>query len=182
MSLSEMVTLAQAWASAAEAEHHAPSIHQIWFPLINFLIFAYLIKRFAIPVVADFLRGRREEVLSAMNRAAEAKRRAEALVEDYKRRLARLDEEIQSIESSLRAEGEREKNKLLQEAETLATKIKEDARFLAAQEVKIARQQIRQEIAEQAEAAARELIQRHLSPSDQARLVQDFIHDVERIR
>jgi len=182
VSLFEMVTVAQGWASAAEAEHHAPSIHELWFPLVNFLIFAYLIKRFAIPVVADFLRSRREEVLSAMNKAAEAKRRAEALVEHYKNRLARLDEEIQSIHSSLRAEGEREKNKLLHEADALATKIKEDARFLAAQELKIARQEIRQEIAEQAEAAARELVQRHLSPSDQARLVEDFIQNVERIR
>lgn len=178
----EIVAVAQAWASAAEAEHHALSINQIWFPLGNFLIFAWIIKRFALPLVRDFLRSRREEVLSSIQGAAESKRRADAIVQDYKARLTRLDQDVQSIQASLRAEGERQRARLLEEAEGLARKIKEDARFLADQEVRIARQKIREEIATQAEASARELIQRNFTPSDQGHLTEELIRGIGQSR
>ena len=182
MSLFELFAIAQAWASVAEAEHHAPSISELLFPLANFLIYVYLIKRFAVPLVRDFLRSRRQEVFTSVQSAAESKQKAEAFVQEYKGRLARLEQEVQSIHSSLRAEGEREKTKLLQEAERLAAKIKEDAAFLAVQEVKLARQKIRQEMAEQAEATAKELIQRYLTPADQSHLVTDFIQNIGQVR
>ena len=51
MSLFEFLFSAQAWASSAAAEHHGPSIHEIWFPVGNFLIFAFIIVRFALPPV-----------------------------------------------------------------------------------------------------------------------------------
>jgi F-type H+-transporting ATPase subunit b len=178
MSPWEILAVAQAWASAAEAEQHAPSINQIWFPLGNFLIFAWIIKRFALPLVRDFLRSRREQVLSSIQEAAESKRRAEAIVQDYKARLARLDQDVQSIQTSLRDEGERQRARLLEEAEALARKIKEDARFLADQEVKIAGQKIREEIANQAEASVRQLIERHFTPMDQGRLTEEFIRNI----
>ena len=82
------------------------------------------------------------------------------------------------MQATLRDEGEREKTRLVGEAQTLAVKIKEDTQFLAEQEVKIARQQLRQEIANQAEAAARALVQRHLSAADQDRLAQEFIQNI----
>jgi F-type H+-transporting ATPase subunit b len=178
----ELMAAAQAWASATEAEHHAPSINDIWFPLGNFLIFAFIIVRFAFPLVRDFLQTRREEVLTTLKEASAKKQQAEALVQDYQRRLARLDQEVQSIQTELRVEAEREGTKLLGEAQTLAAKIKDDARFLADQEVRMARQRIREEMASQAVTAARELVQRRLSSADQVRLVDDFIQSIGQVR
>lgn len=182
MILLDVLLAAPAWASAAGAEHHAPSIHDIWFPVANFLIFAYIVNRFALPLVRDFLKSRRAEVLTTVEEAAERKRRAEALVQDYKQRLTRLDQEAQSIQAEARALGERERSKLLGEAEATAVKIKEDARFLADQEVKIARQKIREEIANRAETTARELVKRHISAADQDRLAEEFIRNIEQVR
>jgi F-type H+-transporting ATPase subunit b len=178
VTLSDLFAVTAAWASAAEAEHHAPSFNDIWFPVVNFLIFAFIIKRFAVPLLRDYLRSRREEVVSTLETAAESKRRASALVQDYRWRLAHLDEQVQSIQSALRAEGEREGAKLLQDAEASARKIKADASFLAEQEVKMARQQLREEIAAQAAGEARELIQRNMSPADQSRLFEQFIQNI----
>lgn len=178
----ELLTIAQAWASAAEAEAPAPSISELFFPLLNFLIYVFLIYWFVIPLVRDYLRSRRQEVVTLIHGAAENKRRVEAVVQDYRARLAQVAQESQSIQLSLRAEGEREKAKLLQEAERLAEKIKQDAAFLADQEVKVARQKIREEMANQAEATAKELIQRDLSPADQSRLVTEFIQQVGQAR
>ena len=182
MSYLEILSVAQAWASAAEAEHHAPSITQILFPLGNFLIYAYIIKRFALPVVRDFLRSRRAEILTSIESAAQSKKQAEVVVSSYQAKLAGIQREVDAIQAELRADGEREKSKLIAEAESLAAKIRDDAVFLADQEVKTARQKIRFDMAVEAESTARELIRRHLLPGDQDRLAEDFIQSIGRTR
>ena len=179
MSVLEFFTTAQAYASAAaEAEHHAPSINDIWFPLANFLIYAFIIVKFAFPLIRDFLKSRHDEVVSTISQASARKQAAEALVNEYRAKLSGLDREVQSILDSLRDEGQREKSKVVREAEARAVKIQEDAYFLAEQEVKMARQKLREEMADQAEATARHLIERNLSGADQNRLVDDFIHTI----
>jgi F-type H+-transporting ATPase subunit b len=172
---------AAAWA-AGGGEHHAPSIHDIWFPLGNFLIYAFLLVKYALPLVRDFLTSRRAEVMSTIAQAAAKKQAAEALVRDYKTKVMGLDKDIASMRASLREEGEREKVKLVSEAEALAAKIQEDAAFLAEQEVKSARQELRQKMADQAEAAARALIERNLTAADQNRLADEFIQSIGQSR
>jgi len=93
----DLFRLGEVWAASTSGEHHAPSINQIWFPLVNFLIFAFLIKIYVLPLVRNYLRSRRAEVLDAIKAAAANKQRAEALVQDYKARLARLNEESLAI-------------------------------------------------------------------------------------
>ena len=181
MSIVDLLTTAQLWAAEAAGhgvEHHGPSINDIWFPLGNFLIYVFIIVKLALPRVRDFLKTRREDVVSTIAQASAKKQQAEAFVSEYKAKIAGLDKEIQTMQAALREEGEREKTRLVGEAQSLAAIIKEDTQFLAEQEVKIARQQLRQEIANQAEAAARALVQRHLSPADQERLAQEFIQNI----
>jgi len=181
VSLLELFTTAQAWA-AGGAEHHAPPISDIIFPTLNFLIYAFIIVKYAFPLARNFLRSRREEVISVITLASAKKQQAEALVREFKTKLAGLDKEMQSIQASWRDEAEREKAKLLNEAQSLAAKSKEDAQFLAEQEVKIARQKIREEMAILAETTARELVRRHLSPADQSRLATEFIQHIGQAR
>jgi F-type H+-transporting ATPase subunit b len=181
VNLLELFTTVQAWA-AGGAEHHTPPISDLIFPTLNFLIYAFIIVKYAFPLVRNFLRSRREEVISVITLASAKKQQAEALVREYKTKLAGLDKEVQSIQASWRDEAEREKAKQLIEAQSLAAKIKEDAQFLAEQEVKIARQKIREEMANQAEATARELVRRHLSPADQNRLATEFIQHIGQAR
>jgi F-type H+-transporting ATPase subunit b len=179
VTLLDLFSAAQTWASeAAEAEHHAPSINGIWFPLINFLMYAFILVKYVLPRVRDFLKTRHQEVATKVEQASAKKRAAEALVQEYKTRLANADKEAQVIIGELRADGEREKAKLVGEAQGMAVKIKADANFLADQEVKGARQKVREEMAEQAVATARQLVARHLSSADQSRLAEEFVRTI----
>ena len=179
MRLLTALFLSDLWAAtSAGVEEHAASATQLFYPLINFLIFAYLIKRLLLPVVKNYLRSRREEIVAALGEADESKKRAEAMVQEYRARMARLEEEMKRLREELRADGEREKAKMLREAEETAAKIKVDADFLAEQEIKLARQRLREEIARLARAAAQKLIQSHLTPADQERLVEEFLSGV----
>ncbi|MGH7844480.1 MAG: hypothetical protein ACREQW_04825 [Candidatus Binatia bacterium] len=160
-----------AWASEA----HSPSINEIFFPLINFLIFLYLIKRYGLPVARDSFRTRHEEIARSVTEAAAARDHAEARAQEYRDRLARLTDEIRRIHETFIAEGEREKTKLLQQAEAQAVKVKADADFLAGQELKVAQLRVRREMARLAYTSAASTIRSHLTPADNQRLVDEFL-------
>ena len=179
MRLFAVLFLSELWAApSAGVEEPAAAVTQIIFPLINFFIFLYLVKRFLLPLVKNHLRSRREEIVTALGEADESKRRAEEMVRKYRACLARMGEESEKLREELRVEGEREKAKLLREAEELAGKIKVDADFIAEQEVKLARQRLREEMARLARGAAQKLIQSHLTRADQKRLAEEFLSEV----
>jgi F-type H+-transporting ATPase subunit b len=178
---SGIFTIAQAWA-AGGAEHHTPSITEVIFPTLNFLIYLAILVKFALPPVRSFLKNRRDEVVATMTQASAKKAAAQALVNEYKAKLATLDQQVRSLQATLRDEGERDKAKLLGEANAMAAKIKADASILADQEVKMARQKIREDMAIQAEATARALLQRNLSADDQNRLADEFIQSIGQAR
>jgi F-type H+-transporting ATPase subunit b len=174
----DLLTATNAWASAAGAEHHVPTIGEVVLPAINFVIYAAVLYYFALPAIRNLLRSRREEIGTAIAQASAKKQQAEALVNEYRAKIARVGQEGQSIQASRRADAEREQVKMLSEAEAMAAKVREDARFLADREVSIARETLREELAGQAEAMARELVQRNISAADQGRLAQEFIQHI----
>lgn len=183
--LLNLFSTAQAWASEAGGHgtaHHVPVISEVIYPALNFLIYAFIIVKYALPAVRGFLKSRREEVITTMSQASAKKAAAQALVDEYKTKLTSVDRDVQTLQATLRDEGERDKAKLISGANTMAAKIKADAKVLADQEVKMARQQIREEMALQAEASARALLQRNLSVDDQNRLADEFIQSIGQTR
>ena len=169
-----------AWAATA-GEAHAPSITELLFPLINFLIFAYLVKRFGLPFIRDHLKQRRQGLIDAVETARQAKVEAQGSVHKYQELLKALDGECDRIREGLRVEGERERARIVAEAEDSAAKLMADADFLAEQEVKMAREQIRGEIAALAEAAAIRALQQHMVDADQNRMVENFSRQIQEL-
>ena len=180
VSLAALLLSAPVFASEVE-EHHA-SATELIFPFLNFLLFSFLIYKFVIPMARDYFKNRRAAIAAAINEADEAKRRAEALLADFRSRLARLGDELRSIREELRADAERAKAKLLEEAAETARRIKSDADFVAEQEVRQARQELRKEIVERAAQTAERLVRENLTPADQKRIVGEFLSEVEVAR
>ncbi len=169
-----------AWAATA-GEGHVPSITELIFPLVNFLIFAFLVKRYGLPLIKQHLEQRRQGLVESVATAQQAKGDAEGYVRKYRELLEVLDDECERIRMELRAEGERERERIVAAAEESAAKLKADADFLAEQEVKMARQQIRGEMALLAEAAAERVIRQHMAAADQARMVESFSGQIQEL-
>jgi F-type H+-transporting ATPase subunit b len=183
VSLLNFLLMAPVWAApSGELEGHGASIHQLIFPLINFVIFLYLINRFLVPQAKDYFRSRREEIASTVRGAGEEKRAAEEKVRDLREQISRLPAYARRLREELRMEGEREKARMLADAAELAKKIKADAAFLAEQEIKVARQRIRSAIADAAQEAAQQTLRRHFTPADQKRLVEDFLTELREAK
>lgn len=149
-------------------------------PAINFLLFVFVLRKYALPAVRESLRKRRETIAQALNEAKRAKEEAETLRREYEKKLAGLAAEQEQLRKQSLAIAEREKSKILEEARKMADRARTEAQQIAQREVEEARRLLRKEVAEQATRIATELVRSRFTPADQSRLIQDLVQEVNK--
>jgi F-type H+-transporting ATPase subunit b len=149
------------------------------FPVINFLIFVFILYRYVIPTVRDALRQRREKITLALEEAKRAKEEAERLRQDYEQKLAGLAAEQEKMREQALEAAERERGRIVEEARQMAERVKNEVQQIAQREVEEARRTLRQEVANQAVRMATELLQSRLTQTDHRRFVQDLVIEVQ---
>jgi F-type H+-transporting ATPase subunit b len=147
---------------------------------INFLLFVFVLRKYALPAVREALRKRRETITQALNEAKRAKEEAETLRREYEKKLAGLAAEQEQLRKQALEIAEREKGRILEEAKKMAERVRLEARQIAQREVEEARRLLRKEVAERATQIATELVRAHFSAADQSRLVQDLVQEVNK--
>lgn len=150
----------------------------LFFSVINFLIFAAILRKYALPAARDTIQQRRDKIVRALNEAKRAKEEAEALRREYEHKLAGLAAEQQRLQAQALDAAEREKGRILEEARRAAERLQNEARQIAQREVEEARRVLRQEVAEQAVRLATELVTARLNQNDQRRFVQNLVAEV----
>jgi F-type H+-transporting ATPase subunit b len=160
--------------------------HDPWlsflFKVINFLILMAIFIKVLKKPVGNFLRNRQSKVRQALEDAEKARVEAGRRMQEYERRLAHLDEEIDEIHRTLKEEGEREKARIIQEAERMAEEIKAQAQATTEQEIRVAQQILREEVADLAVQLAEEILKKSMSKSDQKKLVEQYVDQMETLR
>jgi len=162
-------------------EGHAgggPQWFVLVFSAVNFLLFVLVLRKYALPVVRESLRRRRDTIVQALNEAKRAQEEAAALRQEYEQKLAGLAAERERLHAQALAAAEREKERTLGEARRLAERIQTEARLIAQRETEEARRILRQEVAEQAVRMATAIIQARLTPADRSRFVEDLVLEV----
>lgn len=173
--LAALPTLA---AAATGGEHHAPKWSLTILGFANFAIFAFIIRRYAWPLVRDFLLERRESVVKALEAARRTKAEADDLRAEFEARMRTLESEAERTREELLAIARLEAEKLLEQARRAAERIRNDARLVADQEVAQARASLQREAAELITERAAALIEREITPDDQRRLIRDFVGEM----
>ena len=175
---------------AAEPEHggngsgHEGGSVGVWgllFPTINFLLFAFILRTYALPAVRDSLHQRRAKIVQALNEAKQAKEEAETLRREYEQKLAGLAAEQERLQTQALEAAEREKKLILSEARQMAERVQNEARQIAQREVEEARRLLRQEVAEQAVRLATEMLETRLTPGDRSHFVQSLVVEVNNV-
>lgn len=149
-------------------------------PAINFLLFVFVLRKYALPAMRESLKKRRETIAQALNEAKRAKEEAETLRREYEKKLAGLAAEQEQLRKQSLEIAEREKSRILEEARTMAERARAEAQQIAQREVEEARRFLRKEVAEQATRIAMELVRSRFTPADQSRLIQDLVQEVNR--
>ena len=148
------------------------------FSVINFLLFVFVLRRYALPAVRESLKKRRATIEQALNEGKRAKEEAEALRREYEQKLAGLSAEQERLRQQALEDAEREKTRVLEEAQRMTERVRTETQQVVQREVEEARRLLRQEVADQAVRLATELVRSRLTPNDQSRLVQDLVREV----
>jgi len=165
-----------------EHEEGAPSIDpkKLGLQLLNFGVLVFILVKFGGPAINKMLRSRHEQLKADLASAAELRAAAEAKLKKQEARLASLEHEIADMRRNLKAEAEAEKARLIAAAEERAARIKAETAFLIEQQVREAEQKLRRESADAALKTAEEILRRSIGGTDERRLLDTFVADVER--
>jgi F-type H+-transporting ATPase subunit b len=173
-----------ALASGGEAAHgggHGISptkITDFIWRTVNFLVFAGILIYLVAKPAKEFFAKRTSDISESFEELEAKKAEAEAALQAAQTRLAEVDAEREKLMEMFLAEGEAEKAKIIEKAEMVASRIKEMAALSIAQETKKATQELKKEVAEQATQMAEELIKKEITPTDQNKLVEEYLQKV----
>ncbi|MBX3024775.1 F0F1 ATP synthase subunit B [bacterium] len=161
--------------------HHIPGVPwtKLAFTAVNFSIFVYLLSRFW-PTIRNVMIERRSHVREALEKAARARREAEALRAEMQQRLDKLAGELEGMLQQARADIAAERDQILAAARHTAEAIQRDAERTAENELRQARERLRADVAQHALAIAAKIAPQRLAAADQARFVDDFVREVTR--
>jgi F0F1-type ATP synthase membrane subunit b/b' len=157
--------------------HHAPVLSDLFIPAINFSIYLFIIIRYVIPAMREYLRRRHADIVQAESESAAALVKAEQSLAGSKARLAGLQTEANAIRQDLVAIATRQGERLVAQAEEGGKRRLDDAGLVAEQERRRALADIRAEVAAKATALAEGRIRSALTADDQRTFVQQFLRD-----
>lgn len=169
-------------AGGGHGEEGATSLFDLVFPVINFLLFAYLLKWGAGDSIRSYLQERRAQIISALDAAGKAKAEADQLHADVRERLGQVETESEALGRDLRAAAELERERRLKAASDAVARIKRDTQLVADEEVRAASAALRDETVKAAVAETVALLRRQIKDADQARFLGDFVQDVQADR
>ena len=158
-------------------EHGAAhaTIADLFWPAINFGLFAFVMGRTLRGPLREYFRERSERLKAALDAGARARRDAEAVRAELARDLSDLPALRERMKADLRATAEQESARLVEHGRQTAARIKADARLLAEQEARNARQTLRAEVIDETIRTATALIRSALGSADQQRFLREFV-------
>ena len=166
-------------ALAFAEEHGGGHESNVLWHAINLALVVGVIVYFARNPIRAFMATRRTTIESSIETAKRELETAEARLAECNARIASLDREIDGIKSAVRAPAEGARDRLLADARAAAERIRRDAAIAVEQEGRRARNELREEAAELAVRLAGDLLQRSVGDADRARLVDEFVANVE---
>ena len=165
-------------ATAAHAsEHHAASLNDLLFPAINFSIYLFIVVRYVVPAMREYLRRRRADIIQAEAESSAALARAEQALAISNSRLASLTAEADGMRQDMIAVATRQGERLTAQAEEIGSRRLADASLVAEQERRRALADVRAALARAVTNLAEGQIRGALTPGDQRAFVQQFLKD-----
>lgn len=163
----------------AHAAHAAPSVTDLVFPILNFLIFAFLIWRYFWPQVKVTLAERQRGIAKLLDEADRTRTEAQADLADVQAKRAAQDDEARRIGDDLRREGQHLRDSIVTNARRGAERIRRDAALLGEHEATQSARQLRAELSGAVVRRAAELLRERIDDRHQARFVEGFLADVQ---
>ena len=172
-------------ASDAHGEYNSLAPHKIkdlgW-RVMNFAVLVFILVKFGAKPIGSALSGRRKQIGEEIRDLEEKKVAAERSYQEFSAKLATVEQDIDTIVEKAVAQAEIEKAKILERAEKAAEDIQRQAKMVIANEVTAAKRDLKDEVAEQAAVMAEEIVKQTLTPTDQVKIVEDYLDKVGAVQ
>jgi F-type H+-transporting ATPase subunit b len=150
--------------------------------LVIFVVLAfYLHHRFGKPI-RNGLQSRSEAIKRELTNAREERDLALARLAEFEARFADLDGEVERVKARAKAEAEAERKRIAQSTDEEIAKIREQAKREIESAGKAARHDLRRFAAAESVRLAEEILQREITPADDARLTSLNVRELGRAR
>jgi F-type H+-transporting ATPase subunit b len=171
---------ALAYASGGEggeAHEGLPWANYGW-RILNFVIFIFLLYKFAGAKAAAFFGGRRAQIKKDLEDLETRKAEAEKKLKDVESGIRNLEQEKASILAEAKTQGEAIKAAIIEKAHKDAAAMQAQAVTSAENEARAAFDRVRGEIADQVIEQATKIVREKLSGEDHERLVDEYLTKV----
>lgn len=171
---------ALAYASGGEggeAHEGLPWANYGW-RVLNFVIFIFLLYKFAGEKAAAFFGGRRAQIKKDLEELDQRKAEADKKLKDVENGIRNLEQEKAAILAEAKTQGEAIKVAIIEKAQKDAEAMRAQAVTSAENEARAAFDRVRAEMADQVIAQATKIVREKLSGPDHERLVDEYLTKV----
>jgi F-type H+-transporting ATPase subunit b len=151
----------------------------IW-TIITFILLLIVLKKFAWKPLIEALQKREENVRSSIERAEQAQREAEKLLEENRKRLAQAEQEGHRILNESRALADKLKEEMIEKANQQARRMIDMAKQEIDRDKEAAILQLRDEVADLAIKAAGKIIDETLDESKHRKLIDSYLKNLPK--
>jgi F-type H+-transporting ATPase subunit b len=165
--------------AAAEAPEEQGSWLLLMFFAINFALFVWVLVKFAVPLIRKFFADRAVTIRSGLSRAQSAFAEAQDLANKAAARMASIEAELKKMAADFDQETAFQVARVAELAKSTGERIRRDAIISTTALSEAARRRVRARLAESAATLARDLIGRDFQSSDQGRLIDGFMEQLD---
>jgi F-type H+-transporting ATPase subunit b len=148
--------------------------------LLNASLVFFVLIYFGRKPVRAALVARRASLLRGIEEAGAVRAEAERRLVELDDRLAHIDDRLESIRAEVRGAAEEDRKRILEEASERSSRMEKEAHRLVEAELESARTALKHEIVREAVAAARQQLAAALSTTDESRLAEEHLGDIDR--
>lgn len=147
--------------------------------IINFLLLAYILKKFVFGKVLQAMSDRQARIVGNLELADRERAAAEELKREYQEQLAQARTQAQVIVEKATKLAEQAKDDILKEARAEHARLLKEAQEEISRERERAVAELRNEVVSLSIAAAGKIIGQNLDANANAKLVSDFINNLD---
>ena len=147
--------------------------------ILNFGIFAFLLVRFGRKPIRAALQKRKAAIMAEFDRATGILGEAKDRLSHYQGQIDHLDDTLEDLRLQFIEEGKAEELRLVEEMGAMRDRLLADASFRVSQDNKQARDELGRQALDGALRAAQALIAKSITPTDQDKLAEAYLDDLE---
>ena len=157
-----------------------PDIGLTFWTVVNFLILAFILAKFAWKPMVSALENREKKIASDIENAKKANEEAQKIKDDLQAQLDKLAKESSAKIKEAAELGEQEKQKILLAARETAQSLVDQARAQIETETSKAVDELKKEVVNTTMQAVKKVIGKEADAKTNAQLVEDLLKDMKK--